>query len=249
MTTKEKPSVNIVLPVYNEEAELVTSVATLVRFATKHLTDFSWHVTVADNASTDGTLSAARVLSQKYHEVSIEHLDQKGRGRAVKRAWRKRAYDYLAYMDIDLSTDLKHLPPLLHALERGYDISIGSRNTQGARVFGRSILRSITSKGYIALIKLFFWVTFTDAQCGFKAVTRRVVDDLIPHIKDNEWFFDSELLIVGEKSGYRIYDEPVTWIDNPGSTVRVMRTAIGDLKGLWRLFWKQPWKNIRYGRH
>lgn len=249
MTTKEKPSVNIVFPVYNEEAELAISVVTLVRFATKHLTDFSWHITIADNASTDGTLAIARTLSRKHTHVSTEHLNQKGRGRAVKRVWRKGAYDYLAYMDIDLSTDLKHLPQLLHALERGYDIAIGSRNTQGARVFGRSLLRSITSKGYIALIKLFFWVTFTDAQCGFKAVTRRVVDDLLPSIKDNAWFFDSELLIVGEKSGYRIYDEPVTWIDNPGSTVRVMKTAIGDLEGLWRLFWMRPWRTLGYGRH
>lgn len=246
MTTKEKPSVNIVLPVYNEEAELGESVATLHRFVTKHLTDFSWHITIADNASTDATLRIARTLSRKYTHVSTEHLDRKGRGRAVKHVWRKGDYDYLAYMDIDLSTDLKHLPPILHALERGFDIAIGSRNTHGSRVYGRSLLRSVTSKSYIALIKLFFWVTFTDAQCGFKAVTRRVVDQLLPHIKDNEWFFDSELLIVGEKSGYRIYDEPVTWIDNPGSTVRVMKTAIGDLKGLWRLFFKRPWRKIRY---
>ena len=152
-------------------------------------------------------------------------------------------------MDVDLSTDLKHLPPLLHALERGFDIAIGSRNTRGARVFGRSMLRSTTSKGYIALIKLLFWVNFTDAQCGFKAVSRRVVTDLMPHVKDNEWFFDSELLIMGEKSGFRIYEEPVTWIDNPGSTVRVMKTAIGDLQGLWHLFVSRPWRKLRYARN
>ena len=161
----------------------------------------------------------------------------------------KDSYDYLAYMDIDLSTDLKHLPQLLHALERGFDIAIGSRNARGARVFGRSALRSLTSKGYIALIKMIFWVNFTDAQCGFKAVTRRVITELLPHIKDNDWFFDSELLIVGEKSGFRLYEEPVTWVDNPGSTVRVMKTAIGDLRGLWRLCIQRPWRTLRYGRY
>ncbi len=249
MSTNEKSSVNIVLPVYNEELELAGSVRTLVRFLTKHLTDFRWHITIADNASTDGTLKIARELSHKYPSVSVEHLHQKGRGRAVKHVWRKGGYEYLAYMDIDLSTDLKHLPPLLNALERGFDMAIGSRNTRGARVFGRGLLRSITSKGYIFLIKLFFLVHFTDAQCGFKAVTRRVVTDLLPHVKDNEWFFDSEMLIIGEKSGMRLYEEPVTWIDNPGSTVRVMGTAIGDLKGLWRLFVKRPWRNIRYDRY
>lgn len=250
MENKGKPTVNIVLPVYNEEAELSASVATLVRFAQKHLNDFSWHITVADNASTDRTLGLARSLTGKYPGLlSIDHLSLKGRGRAVKHVWRKGTYDYLAYMDIDLSTDLKHLPPLLHSLERGFDIAIGSRNTHGARVFGRSLLRSITSKGYITLIKLFFWVHFTDAQCGFKAVSRRVVTDLIPHIRDNEWFFDSELLIVGEKMGYRIYEEPVRWIDNPGSTVRVMKTALGDLKGLWRLFLSRPWRKHHYAGH
>lgn len=98
------------------------------------------------------------------------------------------------------------------------------------------------------LIKLFFWVHFTDAQCGFKAVSRKVVQTLIPDIVDNEWFFDSELLLVGEKRGLRIYEEPVTWIDNPGSTVRVMKTALGDIKGLWRLFLTRPWRG-NHARH
>lgn len=249
MKNNEKPSVNVVLPVYNEAAELAASVGTLVGFLSKNLTDFSWHITIADNASTDETLRIGRELSHKYQAVSVEHLSQKGRGRAVKHVWRKGSYDYLAYMDIDLSTDLKHLPPLLHSLERGFDIAIGSRNARGARVFGRGALRNITSKGYIALIKMIFWVNFTDAQCGFKAVTRRVITELLPHIKDNDWFFDSELLIVGEKSGFRLYEEPVTWIDNPGSTVRVMKTAMGDLKGLWRIVWSRPWRTLRYGRY
>ena len=145
-------------------------------------------------------------------------------------------------MDVDLSTDLKHLPPLVRSLLRGYDIAVGSRNTHGSRVYGRNPLRTITSKGYILIIKSLFWVHFTDAQCGFKAVTRTVVTELLSRIEDNEWFFDSELLIVGEKSRFRIYEEPVSWIDNPGSTVRVLKTAWGDLKGLWRLFVRRPWR-------
>ncbi len=249
MSNKEKPRVNIVLPVYNEERELMQSVATLVGFLSKHLTDFSWHVTIADNASTDGTLAIAKKIAAAHTGVSFVHLSEKGRGRAVKYVWSRCRDEYVAYMDIDLSTDLQHFPPLLHALERGFDIAIGSRNTKGSRVYGRGLMRNITSKGYIMLIKLFFFVHFTDAQCGFKAVTRRVVNELIPDIVDNEWFFDSELLLVGEKQGLRIYEEPVTWIDNPGSTVRVMRTAIGDLKGLWRLFVTRPWRNKSYARH
>ena len=237
----KKPSVNIVIPVYNEEAELEESINTLVAFLTTHLTDFRWVVTIVDNASTDKTYSLALKLTKQNPRIHTLHLDQKGRGRAVKYAWNQGDYDYAAYMDVDLSTDLKHVPSLLHSLQRGYDIAIGSRNLHGSQIYGRSLLRTITSKGYIVLIKLFFWVHFSDAQCGFKAITKQVKEVLLPSIQDNEWFFDSELLIVGEKNGYRIYEEPVTWIDNPGSTVRVYKTAIGDLKGLYRLFIARPW--------
>lgn len=242
MTNAKKSSVNIVIPVYNEEGELAQSIRTLAYYLRVHLTDFAWRITIADNASKDKTLSIAKNLSQKFPEVSYIHLDQKGRGRAVKFAWQHDTADIVAYMDVDLSTDLKHLPPLVRSLTRGYDIAIGTRNANGSRVYGRSALRTMTSKVYILLIKLFFWVHFSDAQCGFKAATRRVVRDIIPKIKDNAWFFDTEFLVIAEKMGYRIYEEPVTWIDNPGSTVRVMKTAQGDLEGLWRLFKTRPWK-------
>lgn len=242
------PSLNVCFPVYNEEKELEESVIALHRFLTGELGDFDWKITIVDNASVDGTYVLAKALASKLKHVRALHLNQKGRGRAVKHAWREHPADTNAYMDVDLSTDLKHFPSLIRSLGRGYDIAIGSRNAHGARVYGRSPLRTLTSKGYILLIKLFFWVHFSDAQCGFKAVTRNVVDELIPQIHDNEWFFDSELLIVGEKSGYRIYEEPVTWIDNPGSTVRVMKTAQGDLKGLWRLLITCPWKGRHYGK-
>lgn len=243
----KKPSLNIVIPVYNEESELSDSVTTLCRFAGEHLSDFDWIITIVDNASTDRTLSIARELSRKDQRVRMIHLDQKGRGRAVKFAWESTPTDYVAYMDVDLSTDLKHLPAIVHALGRGYDIAIGSRNARGARVYGRSFLRTITSKGYILLVKLFFWVHFSDAQCGFKAATRKTVKLLIPRVVDNEWFFDSEFLVLAEKLGLRIYEEPVTWIDNPGSTVRVMKTAQGDLAGLWRLFLTHPWRRRNHG--
>jgi glycosyltransferase involved in cell wall biosynthesis len=238
----KNPSVDITIPVYNEEKELEKSVLTLADYLARNLSDFQWCISIADNASTDNTLKIAQTLEKKYPYVHAIHLPQKGRGRAVKYVWTHSKADYVAYMDVDLSSDLKHFPNLVHALQRGYDIAIGSRNTHGSRVYGRNLLRSITSKGYITLIKLFFWVHFSDAQCGFKAVTREVVNELIPLIDDNGWFFDSELLIVGEKLGYRIYDEPVTWIDNPGSTVRVWKTAQGDLEGLVRLFKTRPWQ-------
>lgn len=246
--TKEtkKTSLNIVIPVYNEEKELKESIETLRAFLLVHMRDYDWHITIADNASTDKTLTIARKLSKKFSEVKNMHLVLKGRGRAVKQVWSTDSADIQVYMDVDLSTDLKHVPHLVAALTRGYDIAIGTRNATGSRVYGRTWLRTFTSKMYIFLIKLFFWVHFSDAQCGFKAVTRRVVKELLPTIQDNEWFFDTELLINAEKTHYRIYEEPVTWIDNPGSTVRVMKTAQGDLEGLRRLFITRPWRH--YGR-
>ncbi len=240
----KKSTVTIAIPVYNEEQELAASVVTLTNYLEEHFSDFVWRIVVADNASTDATLTIARQLAKGNSKVSAIHLDKKGRGRAVKRVWQQADSDVVAYMDVDLSSDLKHFPAMVRALLRGYDVAIGSRNARGARVYGRNIVRNITSKAYIVLIKLIFWVHFSDAQCGFKAVTRRVVDEIVPHVKDDEWFFDTELLLLAEKSGYRIYEEPVTWIDNPGSTVRVWKTALGDLQGLWRLFLTQPWKHI-----
>jgi len=239
---ERKLSVTIVIPVYNEEVELQERIETLEGFCKTHLDSFNWEIVIADNASNDKTLDIAHTLAKKLSRVHVVHLDKKGRGRAVKYAWLQSKADILAYMDVDLSTDLRHFPPLLQSLTRGYDIAIGTRNAYGSRVYGRNFLRTITSKGYIALIKLFFWVRFTDAQCGFKAVTRDVVQKIIPHIKDNAWFFDTELLIYAEKSHTRIYEEPVTWVDNPGSTVRVLKTAQGDLEGLKRLFITRPWK-------
>ena len=242
MAKAKKLTLNVVIPVYNEEKELAESVRTLSSYCTNHLSDFAWKITIADNASTDNTYKIAMALTKSDPHVRAAHLDKKGRGRAVKYVWQHDTCDVNAYMDVDLSTDLAHLPSLVHALSRGFDLAIGSRNAWGARVYGRSALRTFTSKMYIFLIKLFFWVHFSDAQCGFKAVSRRVVTNVVPHVVDNEWFFDSELLIFAEKCRFRVYEEPVTWIDNPGSTVRVMKTAQGDLEGLWRLFVTRPWR-------
>jgi glycosyltransferase involved in cell wall biosynthesis len=242
----EKQSVEIVIPIYNEETDLENSILKLFAFLKNNLSSYKWNITIADNASTDNSLNIARSLAKRFLSISVLHLDLKGRGRAVKLAWREGEADIFVYMDVDLSTDLGSLPFMLSALSnKGYDIAIGSRLLPKSKVVGRTIKREILSRIYNILIKLFFQTHFSDAQCGFKAVTKKVVSELLPHIKDNAWFFDSELLIVGEKAGYKIYEQPVYWIDNPGSTVRVLKTVYGDLSGLWRLFWERPWNNLR----
>lgn len=242
----KKRTVEIVIPVYNEEKELEANIATLALFCEKNLKNYDWHITIADNASEDNTPVIASTLSKKNSRVSLFRLEQKGRGRAVKRVWSHSKADFSVYMDLDLSTDLVHLPKLIHALENKYDIAIGSRLAKGAVVEGRTPLREFTSRVLnFFFIQFFFRTHFTDAQCGFKAVNRKVVENLIPHILDNGWFFDGELLIVAEKSGYKIYEEPVHWIDNPGSTVRLVSTIWGDIKVMWRLLSKRPWVALR----
>ncbi len=238
----KKPKVEITIPVYNEEEELDEHITILSNFCEKELAKYDWHITIADNASIDNTPVIAATLAKKNPRISLLRLEQKGRGRAVKRTWSSSHADYCVYMDLDLSTDLVHLPKLLKALQNGYDIAIGSRLAKGAKVEGRTFLREITSRALnFIFIQFFFNTHFTDAQCGFKAVTKKVVEELIPKIQDNSWFFDGELLIVGEKSGYKIYEEPVHWIDNPGSTVRLITTIYGDIKAMNRLLLTKPW--------
>jgi len=248
MAKRNSSKIEIVIPIYNEEKELAANIKKLHVFLSKKLSNYKWHITIADNASTDGSLSIAKKLATKLSHVGYIHLSQKGRGRAVKKAWKESPADILVYMDVDLSTDLSSLPRLIDALREKYDIGIGSRLLPGSKVIGRPLKREILSRIYNILIKIFFQVHFSDAQCGFKGVSKKVVKQLLPYIEDNAWFFDSELLIIGEKSGCKIFEEPVLWVDNPGSTVRVLKTVYGDLAGLWRLYWQRPWQRVRRGK-
>lgn len=237
-------TVEITVPVYNEEKELERNITKLFNFCSDRLKSYDWHITITDNASTDNTPIIASTLIKKNPRILYFRLEQKGRGRAVKRVWSQSRSDMCVYMDLDLSTDIAHLPNIIKKLEGGFDVAVGSRLAYGAKVEGRTILRELTSRLLnFFFIRLFFHTHFTDAQCGFKGVTRKVVNDLIPKVKDNGWFFDGELLIIAEKMGYKIYEEPVHWVDNPGSTVRLLSTIWGDLSSLFRLLISKPWRD------
>jgi glycosyltransferase involved in cell wall biosynthesis len=188
-------SVRLVIPCYNEERVLAQSVEKLAAWCAAEL-PYAWRIVIADNASTDRTLDIAKQLAdERPDEVGYVHLDQKGRGRALKRAWLDAQADAMCYMDVDLSTDLADIRPLLGAVvEGGYDIAYGSR-VAGKSDISRSLKREINSRGYLTAIKLLFWTKFSDAQCGFKAITRQAAHELLPHVRDGEWFFDTELLI------------------------------------------------------
>ncbi len=231
-------TVDVVIPGYNEEKDLPRCIATLWDFLNEHL-PYQWQIVIADNGSTDKTLAVAQALSQQYPHVTYVHLDLKGRGRALRKAWLESKADAVAYMDVDLSTKLTAFPPLIKALDEGYGVAIGSRLVGGSRV-KRGLKREITSRSYNFLIRMMFLPSFHDAQCGFKAVRRDVVQEIVPFIKDQAWFFDTELLLLAQKKGYRIKEVPVEWVDDAGTTVKVAKTAWEDVKGLFRVRFKPP---------
>ncbi len=227
-------SVDVVIPVYNEEDALPVSVPRLCAFLRDNLFN-PWRVTIADNASIDGTRAVSESLCRALPAVNYMYLPEKGRGRALRAAWLSSESDIVSYMDVDLSTGLSHFPQLVRELESGCHVAIGSRLSRGSRVTQRSFKREFTSRSYNLLIRSMFWVGFPDAQCGFKAMTRQAAQAIIPHVQNNNWFFDTEMLIIAEKRGYRIGVVPVAWEDDPTSTVNVLKTATEDIKGLLRL--------------
>lgn len=237
-----KKLVDILLPVYNEEHVLEKSVTTLREFLQDNVTDFDWIITIGDNASTDKTLEKATELENKFEDVRVFALDKKGRGRMVKYAWKKSEAEILSYMDIDLSTGLDAFPPMVRAIIDGYDVGIGSRQYKGADV-DRGFKREAISRGYIWILKLLLGFPFTDAQCGFKAVSKKFVNELFDKIEDDEWFFDTELLFLAHENGYKVKELPVRWIEDTDSRVRIMRTAWLDIKGVFRMR-----KNRRQGK-
>jgi glycosyltransferase involved in cell wall biosynthesis len=229
------PQLDIVIPVYNEAHVLAASVEKLRSFLHETKFLYTWRVVIADNASTDRTLDVAQELSRQHDDVAAIHVPQKGRGRALKKAWLESDAGAMCYMDVDLSTDLSCLLPLANAvLKDGYDLATGSRMTRGSKIT-RSLRRETTSRGFIALIKLLFFSKLSDTQCGFKAITRQAARELLPLVENDEWFFDTELLLLAEKGGYRVKDIPILWIEDPDSRVNVRKTVLEDLRGLARM--------------
>ena len=229
-------SVSLVLPVLNEERGLASSTLRLHEYLAANLAGCDWRIVIADNGSTDSTPDVAMQLARDHERVGYLRIEQRGRGRALRKAWLERDADIRGYMDIDLSTELEAIPRLIRSIESGgYDVAIGSRLKRGAVVSDRSLLREVISRCYSLLFRTMFLTGFSDAQCGFKAVSARAARDLLPLVQDNGWFFDTELLVTAEKRGFRIADIPVVWRDDPDTRVKILSTAWRDLKGLLRL--------------
>ena len=236
-THSPRPSeldVEIVIPVYNEERTLTRAVYRLHDFLSRQL-PFTWQITIADNASTDLTPEIAEALTASLDGVGLLRLEQKGRGRALRTAWSASSARVVAYMDVDLSTDLRGLLPLLAPVLSGHShVAIGSRLASGSRV-ARGAKRELISRVYNLILRTVLRARFTDAQCGFKAVRADAIAELLPGIRDEGWFFDTELLVLAQRGGMRIHEVPVDWVDDPDSRVDIVTTALEDLRGVARL--------------
>jgi len=231
--------VDIIVPVHDEQGGLERSVRRLHRFLRDSF-PFGWRIVIADNASTDGTQVIGAALANELPGVSYLRLERKGRGRALRTAWASSDARVVAYMDVDLSTDLRALLPLVAPLlSRHSDIAIGTRLAHGARVV-RGPKREFISRAYNRILRTVLRARFSDAQCGFKAVRREALDPLLGDIKDDGWFFDTELLVLAQRRGLRIHEVPVDWIDDPDSRVDIVSTAITDLRGVARLALNGP---------
>ncbi len=226
--------IDVVVPVFNEEADLEPSVRRLNAYLDEHV-PFTTTITIADNASTDRTWQIATELADQLPRVRAVHLDAKGRGRALQQVWTASPARVVAYMDVDLSTDLNALLPLVAPLLSGHsDMAIGSRLTRSARVV-RGAKRELISRSYNLILRTTLRARFSDAQCGFKAMRADCARALLPHVRDTSWFFDTELLVLAERSGLRIAEVPVDWVDDADSRVDIVSTAAADLRGVARL--------------
>jgi glycosyltransferase involved in cell wall biosynthesis len=230
----DPPDVEIVVPVYNEAGVLEASVRKLHAYVSREC-DFSFRITIADNASTDGTLELARSLGRELPDVRVLHFARKGRGLALRAAWGRSDAAVVAYTDVDLSTDLAALPALVGPLLDGRgDLAIGSRLATGAQV-SRSVKREVISRTYNMLLRGLLGVGFSDAQCGFKAGRREVVQALLPWVENDRWFFDTELLYLAQRNKFSIREVPVRWTEDPDSRVAIVSTVREDLGGIARL--------------
>jgi putative flippase GtrA len=233
-TERGVPVLDVVVPVYNEQVALADSVRRLHRHLTEQF-PFTFRITIADNASVDSTPAVAAGLADEFDEVRVCRLEQKGRGRALHAVWSTSDAPVLAYMDVDLSTDLAALLPLVAPLISGHsDVAIGTRLSRGSRVV-RGAKREVISRCYNLILRSTLAARFSDAQCGFKAIRADIAHALLPLVEDTGWFFDTELLVLAERSGLRIHEVPVDWIDDPDSRVDIVATAVADLKGVARL--------------
>ena len=207
-----------------------------LREVSLHAKSFTWQIVIADNASSDKTWELARILACKFpFTLRAIRIPQKGRGRALKITWSTSKARVRAYMDVDLSTDIRQIPELVDPILDGRaDVCFGSRLLPASRV-ERCAKREFISRSYNRMLQSYLGVHFHDAQCGFKSISAEAADTLLPLVQDNEWFFDTELLVLAERMGIASCEFAVRRKEDPGTTVHIVDTVRKDLAGMKRL--------------
>lgn len=231
-------SIEITIPILNEEATLSAQVRKVHAYLQDTLTDIGKiTIILADNGSTDSTPEIARKLSTELSSVKYLRLEKRGVGLALKSAWGGSTADIVGYMDLDLATDLSHLRPALKCLiSKEAHIVTGSRLAKGAKVIGRTPLRNLTSVCFNHIVKLIFRTSFSDGMCGFKFLRREILPELMScGAQSDGWFFATEVLVTGEHLNYKIFDLPVTWTDDPNSKVKIIKLSLEYLKAMMAL--------------
>ena len=228
-------TLDIVLPVYNESKILKKSVKKLYNFLTNNIS-INWRLVIAENGSSDSTLEIAKSLSNEYSNITVKSYPKPGRGGVIKDCWSTSNADLVCYMDIDLSTDLEALITSLEYLNSNdFDVVIGSRLLDASKVYGRSLKRDLLSRSYSMIFRVILGTKFKDAQCGFKLAKKDSIQGILSNVKDNGWFFDTELLYKSQKAGLMIKEIPVIWTDDRDSKVKILSTIIKDILGLLRI--------------
>jgi len=242
---KQKPFLLIVLPGWNEERRIESSVRKVFNYCTEYLdSDYKWKILLADSGSTDST---PRIIERlvRENERFISHREEvKGRGLILKNVWLRFPFDISIYMDMDLSTDLRHIKEAVDAVRNGAHLAIGSRYKRGAKVVGRKLLREITSRTYVVLANIAGAIELSDFQCGFKAISKEIALSVLPLIESDNWFFDTELVFIAKKAGFKIEEIPVHWTDYSNSTVHVGKTIVEYLTGLFKILRNRPWLKL-----
>ncbi|MCW3140831.1 MAG: glycosyltransferase family 2 protein [Methanophagales archaeon] len=216
----EEIEISVVLPAHNE-AERIEDAVNQTR---KALAEFasSFEIIIAEDGSTDGTAEiASRIEAENSFVKHIHSEERLGRGKALSRAFKLATGEILAYLDVDLSTDMKHLKELINAIkEEHYDFATGSRMLKGSEV-KRSFKRAALSKVFNFLVRKILRSKISDHQCGFKSFRKETLIPLLNEITDEHWFWDTEMLVRAQRNSYKIKEIPVRWEDKGGAGTKV----------------------------
>ena len=228
-------TVTVVIPVFNDVEALKTAIPKSIEVLEAYGQRFE--LIIAEDGSNDGSREYIEQWEEKDTRVRLLHSDERqGRGRALNRALAESNGKIFCYYDVDLATDIKHLPELLGRIERGADVSTGSRLMKDSNII-RSGDREIASRGYNFLVRLFLGSKLNDHQCGFKAYKSAVLKELAPQIRATHWFWDTESLVLAQKAGLRVEEFPVVWTQGPGTTVR-FKDVTGMGKDILKMWWR-----------